>query len=229
MLMSLAYVLLFNMVAAAQTPILLADARIEKAPEASPAPTAAELAERVQSFYEHTQDFKASFTQRYQYKAMGRTQTSSGTVEVKKPGFMRWDYAKPHEKLFLLDGKSLWIWDPADEAVVVNRSFSSDQLSAAVTFLWGKGKLADEFEITRADKPAFGDTVLELVPRKPQSGFTKLYFGIDAKTGAVVTSVVIDSQGNENRIEFTDPRTNTNIPASRFKFEVPKGATVQEL
>lgn len=194
-----------------------------------PATGAAALAEKVQSFYEHTRDFSASFTQQYKYKAMARTQKSAGTVQVKKPGLMRWDYTAPYEKLFLLDGKALWVWDPEDNAVMVNRSFSSDQLSAAVTFLWGKGKLSDEFDIQQVDKPSYGETVLELVPKKPQSGFTRLYFAIDANTGAVVTSVVIDSQGNENRITFTDVKTNAGVPSDRFTFQVPKGATVQEL
>lgn len=196
-----------------------------KAPELS----AATLADKVQAFYEHTTDFSATFTQHYQYKAMARTQKSAGTVQVKKPGLMRWDYVEPHEKLFLLDGKSLWIWDPSDKMVMVNREFSSDQLSAAVTFLWGQGKLSDEFDITRVDKPKYGSTVLELVPRKPQGGFTRLFFTVDPATGAVVTSVVIDSQGNENRIEFSDVKTNTGLANSRFQFSVPKGATVQEL
>lgn len=194
-----------------------------------PATGAAALADKVQTFYEHTRDFSASFTQQYKYKAMARTQKSAGTVQVKKPGLMRWDYTAPYEKLFLLDGKALWVWDPEDNAVMVNRSFSSDQLSAAVTFLWGKGKLSDEFDIQQVDKPSYGETVLELVPKKPQSGFTRLYFAIDANTGAVVTSVVIDSQGNENRITFTDVKTNAGVPSDRFMFQVPKGATVQEL
>lgn len=222
----------------ADAPVLIAAAAPNMVPQKNPLPTikpkrpelsAAELADKVQAFYEHTTDFSATFTQSYQYKAMARTQKSEGTVQVKKPGLMRWDYVKPHEKLFLLDGKALWIWDPSDKAVMVNREFSSDQLSAAVTFLWGQGKLSDEFEIQRVDKPAYGATVLELVPRKPQGGFTRLFFSVDPATGAVVTSVVIDSQGNENRIEFSDVKTNTGLATSRFQFTVPKGASVQEL
>lgn len=198
-------------------------------PTPAPATGAAALADKVQAFYEHTRDFSASFTQQYKYKTMARTQKSAGTVQVKKPGLMRWDYTAPYEKLFLLDGQSLWVWDPEDNTVMVNRSFSSDQLSAAVTFLWGKGKLSDEFDIRLADEPSYGATVLELVPKKPQSGFTRLYFAVDENTGAVVTSVVIDSQGNENRITFTDVKTNAGVPSDRFTFQVPKGASVQEL
>ena len=39
---------------------------------------------------------------------------------------------------------------------------------------------------------------------------------------------VIDGEGNENRLDFSKPRINSGIDAARFKFTVPKGATVTE-
>lgn len=197
-------------------------------PEAKPAGDAAALVDRVQRFYESTADFSASFDQTYRYTAMGRTVKSSGTVQVKKPGLMRWDYTKPHAKSFVLDGKSLWLYEPDDHAVMVNRAFSSDALSAAVTFLWGKGKLTDEFTVTKAERSDYGPTVLELAPKRAQSGFTRLFFVLDEKTGAVATSIVIDSQANENRIAFSNVKTNQGLDAKRFHFEIPKGAAVSE-
>lgn len=190
---------------------------------------AAALAMKVQRFYESTTDFAADFEQSYRYRAMRRTQNSSGAVEVKKPGLMRWDYSRPYPRHFVLDGKALYIFDPEDNAVMVNREFTSDGLSAAVTFLWGRGNLSDEFDITLVQRADYGSTVLELVPKTPQPGFTRLFFSVDPDTGAVLSSVVIDSQGNENRITFKNVRTNTGIDAKRFQFEIPKGAVVQEL
>lgn len=186
------------------------------------------LAGKVQAFYENTRDFTADFQQKYRYRASARTQDSSGTVQVKKPGMMRWDYAKPYPKQFVLDGKALYMFDPEDNAVMVNREFSSDGLSAAVTFLWGRGSLTDEFNVAVVEKKSYGETVLALDPKTPQPGFTRLYFAIDAATGAVLTSVVIDSQGNENRITFRNVKTNQDLAAKRFEFKIPKGAQVQE-
>ena len=202
---------------------------------ALPAPARAEstaeggaLAAKVQAFYERTKDFKADFQQVYRYQAMQRTEKSNGTVEVKKPGFMRWDYAKPYPKQFVLDGKALYAYDPDDNSVMVNRKFAKDSLSAAVTFLWGKGKLTDEFDVARVDKPAYGAVVLELTPRKAE-GFSKLYFAVDAATGQVIKSIIFDAEGNENQVTFLNAKTNTGIPDSRFAFQIPKGAQVKEL
>ena len=203
---------------------------VGSAAHAAPAsPEALALAQKVQHFYENTTDFTASFNQTYHYTAMSRTQKSSGTVEVKKPGFMRWDYTKPYPKAFVLDGKVLYAFDPDDNSVMVNRHFSSDTLSAAVTFLWGRGKLADEFELSVVDRKDYGAKVLELNPKKPQAGFTKVFFVVDAATGTVTTSVIFDAEGNENRIDFADVKVNQNLPESRFQFAIPKGAQVKEL
>jgi outer membrane lipoprotein carrier protein len=200
---------------------------------AATAPASAEetktLVDKVQHFYENTSDFTADFDQVYRYAAMARTQKSSGTVQVKKPGLMRWDYVKPYAKLFLVDGKSLYAYDPDDNTVNVRRKFSSDSLSGAVTFLWGKGKLSEEFRITKVNKPEYGSTVLELVPKKAEPGFTRIYFVVDPASGTVLTSVIFDSSGNENRVSFSNVKANQNIPDSRFTFQIPKGAQVKEL
>jgi outer membrane lipoprotein carrier protein len=136
---------------------------------------------------------------------------------------------KPYSKLFLLDGKTFYAFEPEDNAVIVNKKFSSDTLSAAVSFLWGKGNLVEEFNLKKVERPDYGPVVLELNPKKPQAGFTKLFFVIDPATGMVQTSVIFDTEGNENRITFSATKTNQNVPDSRFSFEIPKGASVKEL
>ena len=63
------------------------------------------LVDRVQAFYEKTQDFTAKFKQDYTYKAFQRTQSSSGQVTFKKPGLMRWEYQLPSPRIFVLSGE----------------------------------------------------------------------------------------------------------------------------
>lgn len=198
-------------------------------PVVTPAPDAATLAARVQRFYDGAKDFTATFEQTYTYKAFGSQQVSRGTVKVKKPGLMRWDYREPTEKHFILDGKAMWMHVPQDNQVTVNRTFAADQLSAAVTFLWGKGKLSDEFEIKSAARRDLEGPVLELLPKKGQTQFQRLYFSVDPATGRVRASIVVDPQGNENRMVFTEARTNAGLKDGEFEFKPPKGAAVQEL
>ena len=195
---------------------------------AAPNP-ARSLAQRVQHFYAHTKDFSAKFAQHYTYLAMGRTEDSSGTVQVKKPGSVRWDYQKPDKRTLYVEGKTLWIWRPDDQEAQVKRDFGGDQLSSAFTFLWGKGDLLKEFAPKAVASPAGlpkGDG-LELTPVKPVPGVQKLLFVV-GKDGQVLASVVTNAQGDVNQMIFSETRVDQGLPDSLFHFEPPKGAYVQE-
>lgn len=187
------------------------------------------IARRVQAFYARTSDFSAGFRQHYTYAAIGRTEDSEGLVRVKKPGLVRWDYAKPEKRILYLKEKTLWIWRPDDQEAQVKRDFGGDQLSSAFTFLWGKGDLLKEFS-PRAVAPPGGLPAgdgLELTPLKPTPGVQKLLFVV-GKDGRVLASVVTNPQGDVNQIVFDEARVDQGLPESLFQFSPPKGAYVQE-
>jgi outer membrane lipoprotein carrier protein len=187
------------------------------------------LARRVQAYYARTKDFSAKFAQHYTYLSMGRTEDSSGTVQMKKPGLVRWDYDKPEKRTLFVEGKTLWIWQPEDKSAQVKRNFGGDQLSSAFTFLWGKGDLLKEFSAKVIPHPPGlpeGDA-LQLDPLKPVAGVAKLVFVV-GKDGRVLASVVTNPQGDVNQIVFSDAKVDQRLPDSLFHFEPPKDAYVQE-
>jgi outer membrane lipoprotein carrier protein len=187
------------------------------------------LAQRVHQFYAHTKDFSAAFHQHYTYLAVGRVEDSEGTVQVKKPGLVRWDYSKPDKRTLYLEGKTLWIWRPDDQQAQVKRDFGGDQLSSAFTFLWGKGDLLKEFSPKAVKTPEglpAGDA-LELTPLRPVAGVAKLLFVV-GKDGQVLASVVTNPQGDVNQMVFSDSKVDRGLPDSLFHFEPPKGAYVQQ-
>ena len=188
------------------------------------------IARRVQAFYAQTKDFSAGFRQHYTYVAIGRVEESEGVVQVKKPGRVRWDYAKPDRRTLYIEDRTLWIWRPDDQEVQVKRDFGGEQLSSAFTFLWGKGNLLKDFSPRAVPAPEGlpkGDA-LELTPIKAMPGIEKLLFVV-AKDGQVLASVVTNSQGDINQIVFTDAKIDQGLSDSLFHFAPPKGAYVQEL
>src|SRR2546421_2404496 len=208
-------------------PILLALALLA-APHAKDPGRA--LAQRVQRFYASTRDFSARFAQHYSYLALGRVEDSEGTVQVKKPGLVRWDYEKPDRRVIYLENRTLWIWRPDDQEAQVRENFGGDQLSSAFTFLWGKGDLLKEFAPRTVPPPAGlpdGDA-LELTPLKPTPGVQKLLFVV-GKDGQVLASVVTNPQGDVNQIVFSEAKVDQGLPDPLFHFAPPKGAYVQEL
>lgn len=213
-------------------------ARPPAGPEAvsntAPANDTAELERLVrglQKTYEGTRDFQASFTQKFTYTLLRRTQESKGTVQFKKPGRMRWDYLKPNPKSFIVDGKSLWIYQPENRAALVNPCFQQDGLSASVAFLWGDGRVDEQFDVSRF-AGRFGDAQdehLELVPKTPNSVFTKLILVLDPKSFRVKQSVVIDAQGNVNQFIFENAKFNQGAAADAFAFAPPKDTVITEM
>jgi outer membrane lipoprotein carrier protein len=197
-----------------------------------PAPAAAParlelpaVIERMQKNYDTAKDFRARFSQKYTNQAFNRTKVSSGEVAFKKGGRMRWDYDKPDPQMFVSDGKVLWLYEPADKQAF-RQDLKQSQLPAALSFLLGKGKLTDEFEITLAGDIPYGsktDYKLSLKPKKPQATYKSIYFIVDPKTFYVTESVLVNAQGDINDITFSDLKVNTKVPDSHFKWEPPEG------
>jgi outer membrane lipoprotein carrier protein len=209
-----------------------------KAPAAAPPASAATkpaqmepavkaLVERMQAFYEKTQDFRASFRQEYSYKTFKRKQTSTGTVTFKKPGLMRWDYEKPAPKTFVLAGEKIYAHDPAAHSLTVAK-IDTSQLSASVTFLLGKGRLADEFAITRGACTDCKGTLLVLDPLKPDPRFRQVRLEVDPKSAQVLESTVVDPDGSENAIRFLDLKANVGVSKDFFAINPPQGTHIED-
>src|SRR5512133_1354100 len=199
-----------NALAAALVVVLAA------APATPAGPSAAALAARGQGYYERTRDLEAKFTQTYTYAGVGRRQVSSGTLRVKKPGMMRWDYAKPAPKTVAVKGSRLVQYEPEENQAYVDEKFDASALSAAVTFLLGKGDLAKEFDLSLDDLGA-----LVLRPKAPDPRVESITLKV-ADDGAVTSTRVLDGSGNVNQLEFTGMKRNLGLPDSAFDVKLPK-------
>jgi outer membrane lipoprotein carrier protein len=214
------------------TPILmlaLALAGAGGAPASSPARLdVGAIVERVQKRYDAAQDFRATFNQTLTNAAFKRRTPSAGEVLLKKPGRMRWNYQTPEPKAYVADGDLLWLYEPEDKQAF-KQDLRGSQLPASLAFLTGKGKLAEQFDITFAkDAPVGGprDYVLALSPKQPQAQIKAVIFVVDPETYFVRETFITDSQGNTNDILFGDIKINTHIPDGTFHFVPPPGVRV---
>ena len=183
------------------------------------------LVERMQGFYERTQDFTADFKQEYLYKTFNRTVVSTGTVAFQKPAKMRWEYLTPSKRTFVLSGERIYALDP-EAQTLTKAALPSSQLSASVTFLWGKGKLPDEFDISRTECKECLGTLLTLVPKKPDARFREVQLDIDPRSAQVHRSIVIDPDGSRNAITFSDLRMNVGLAKDTFQLTPPPGTQI---
>ena len=102
------------------------------------------LAAKVDQRYDHMHTLEAHFTETYTGAGMSRTE--SGTLLLKKPGRMRWDYDQPRPKLFLTDGQTAWFYVPGEHQARRTPVKQLDDLRSPLRYLLGKTKLEKELE-----------------------------------------------------------------------------------
>src|SRR5208283_3313986 len=111
-------------------------------PATSPPNGVKTLAAAVDEHYNHLHSLQAQFTELY--RGSGIERTESGTLWLKKPGKMRWEYRSPREKLFVSDGKDAWFYVPADRQARKEAAKKLEDVRSPLAFLLGKTKLEKE-------------------------------------------------------------------------------------
>ncbi|MBN2724114.1 MAG: outer membrane lipoprotein chaperone LolA [Deltaproteobacteria bacterium] len=184
---------------------------------------------KIQTYYNKIKTFKSDFKQVFSKKFHGDQKPEYGKVYIKKPGKMTWEYTRPEKKLFIVDGKKVWVYEPVQKQALW-KNLGDSGLPAPVKFLWGKGNLINEFNVKIIKNSKFAgknESVLKLLPKKKSPHFKSVLFVVDA-SGAVKQSIVYDREGNRNRIYFNSIILDKPIPDKLFKFIPPKGIQVLE-
>lgn len=181
------------------------------------------LLRRLEERNARTSDLVARFTQSYRSGMLGREVTESGTVAIKRPGRMRWEYEQPEPKLFVSDGRRFYFYVPAEKQVIV--SDEDEQRSLAARLLSGRGGIGDEFSVSLDTPREEGVLRLKLVPRREQPDVERAWVELEP-SGRVREIELDDVQGNRTRFRFEGLRENTGLKDELFRFEVPKGVEV---
>jgi outer membrane lipoprotein carrier protein len=189
-------------------------------------PPVDEVARAVQRHYNQVRDFTADFTHTYQGGVLKKTVTERGTVQVKKPGMMRWEYTSPERKTFVSDGRKIYSYVPADRQVVVADMPKDDEATTAVLFLAGKGDLTRDFSVSYTDGGSDDTWALRLEPRRKQHDYDWLVLVVDRKTNEIRRLVAADQQGGTSTFAFTNYRENTGLADKIFAFTIPRGVDV---
>jgi outer membrane lipoprotein carrier protein len=206
---------------------MLALCTLNSVPLVSGATGQAVLAE-IQNRYESTNDFEARFLQEFAGKMMKQSQKGEGKVYFKKKGMMRWDYRVPNQQ-FISNGKIVWYYQPDENQVLVYDLSNLVKERTPLAFLAGEGNLGRDFDLvnfTEAVSPKEENYVVELEPKEPHAGLSRLVLTVDKKMYFVNQADVIDGFGNVTRTRFMEIKTNVGLQTSFFTFSIPPGAEV---
>jgi outer membrane lipoprotein carrier protein len=186
-------------------------------------PAVHELAARVDRRYDQLQSLKAGFCE--SYAGLGMTRAESGTLFLRKPGRMMWQYSTPPGKIFLLDGKYAWFYSQGDAQVQRIPAAELDDLRSPLRFLLGHTQLEKELTgLTVAEAPN-GCFTLTGVPKGQEKRVTRLALTVTA-AGAINAIEVEEADGAITRFTFTDEQPGAEIPAQTFHFTPPTGVPV---
>lgn len=182
------------------------------------------LAKALQARYQSIRDFSADFVQTYRAGVLKTRTQESGTVAVKKPGKMRWTYAKPERKELVSDGRKIYWYVPEDKQVVV--SDVPDQASTPDLFLSGKGDIGRDFTPSHAESAISGTVALKLVPRRAEPEYEFLVVAFEPSSMQIRALTTRDHQGGESTLLFTNMKENRGLSDKDFVFSPPRGVKV---
>ena len=187
-----------------------------------------QLARAVDDHYNHLRSLQADFTEIY--RGEGAERVESGTLWLKKPRKMRWEYRSPKEKLFVSDGQAVWFYLPAERQLRKTTLQKLDDLRSPLAFLLGKTKLEKELrglsKVVDQSPLGSGNTLLRGVPQgavaanEVQLEVTPSY--------QIVRIVLLEADGVTTEFRFAGWKENLELSDSRFQFTPPPGVETVE-
>jgi len=184
--------------------------------------------------YRKAATLQATFLERYSESGK-QIRVEAGIAYFLRPGKMRWEYEKPEKSLFLVDGKYVWFYAPADHTATRMPTRKSDDWRTPIAFLttgMKLSKLCSTVELTN-DAPAAtqGDAVYRCLLRqaegqpggKPQA----VLFEVSPRN-ELARIVVPQGAGMTIEFEFKNWQWNPALSKSLFAFAPPPSTVIVE-
>ncbi|HEV2400930.1 MAG TPA: outer membrane lipoprotein chaperone LolA [Candidatus Sulfotelmatobacter sp.] len=185
------------------------------------------ISANVDNHYNHLRSLEAEFTEVYRGSGMDRTE--SGTLWLKKPGKMRWEYRSPKVKLFVSNGKDAWFYVPDDRQARKESAKKLEDARSPLAFLLGKTKLEKELRglslAPDIEPLTAGDVVMRGVPTALADQISEIVLEV-TPDHRIVRLIVQGVDGASTDYRFTDQKEDVGIADGRFDFKAPAGIEV---
>jgi len=184
------------------------------------------VAEGVDRHYNDLNSLRAQFTEIY--RGAGITRTESGTLWLRRPGKMRWEYTEPKEKVFVSDGKTAYFYVPGERQARKAPIKDLDDLRSPLRYLLGKTKLKKEFANLTAragDRP--GTVLIRGVPSGFADRVTEMALEVDPQ-GQIQRILINEADGSQTEFVFSGIQENLAVEDARFRFQPPPGVELIE-
>ena len=196
---------------------------LEAAAELSPEDKAAKL----QETYDKTLSFTADFSQSTSMKLSRRLRKGLGSLVIKKPGLMRWDYREPDHQVLVCDGEEMSMYFSSTEQMIVMSAQEYLQSDVTYAFFAGTGNVLRDFNAGAIpDDYCCGELPdLKLLPKKQHPQVESIYLWLDERF-LISRMKISDHYGSVTDLSFSNIKLNQPVPADRFNFVPPPGTEI---
>jgi outer membrane lipoprotein carrier protein len=188
------------------------------------APDVPKLLAGIENRYNHIQTLQVAFTETWTLN--GRKRTGNGTLLLRKPGRMRWEYSQPPGRLFISDGEYIYSYSPEDRRAEKVKMKAVDDMRAPLAFLLGRLNFHDEFSEFRA-RPEGSEVFLTALPKSGKMPYTEVSF-LTGPDFVIHRLIVKDVDNSVLEYAFEAEKTNIPVPEATFHFTPPPGVELVE-
>ena len=187
---------------------------------ASPNPAADELIKQVQDRYNRARTLSVDFRMEDH-----RRPPEEGRLTLRKQGKMRWDYRQPAGKLFVSDGKTVYLYTARDNKVEKVPLKDTEDMRAPLAFLLGRLDLKKEFQNFATRPGEDGGTWLVASAKSDRAPYEQVDMLI-AADGSVRHLKVAGHDQSVLDFSFSQELLNPPVADALFHFTIPPGAEV---
>ena len=177
----------------------------------------------IETRYNRAKTLQVQFDESYSVQGLAR-KSESGQLTLRKPGRMRWDYTAPAGKLFLSDGKDVYLYTPDTHRVETTKLKASEDMHAPLAFLLGKLDFANEFRQFEV-KPDGANYVVTAKAKNDKLPYEKVEMLVTPDY-QIQRLVVTGQDQSILTFQFANEKINPPINDGQFKFQMPAGATL---
>jgi outer membrane lipoprotein carrier protein len=199
----------------------------------APAETADDLLLRLfESHYTAAQTLQATFLERYRENGEV-SRVEAGNAYFLRPGKMRWDYQAPEKNTFLVDGKYVWFYSPADHTATRMPARQSEDWRTPIAFLTSHMTLsrlcskvfrAQDEPPSRAGGSVYSCTLRGAKDPGASSAKAVLF---ELTPQAELSRIVVPKEGGiQIEFSFTGWRWNPPLQKNLFQFTPPPDAVI---
>jgi len=188
------------------------------------ATTADELIRRIETRYNAARTLSVEFVENYNMQGHPRP-PEEGRLTLRKERKMRWDYLRPAGKLFISDGKTVYLYSAGENRVEKMPLKDTEDMRAPLAFLLGRLDMKKEFRDFSTRPGEDGAAWLVARSKNDRTPYDNVEMLI-APDGVIKELKVAGRDQSLLAFSFKAERLNPPVDDNLFHFIIPAGAEV---